>query len=167
MRWTVLFLPAAPSRNANKCMLCERSIHTRRRPPVRDFCRYRHAFRKPDESPFRSAPTSKANGGICRQAVGSELEHPGAPSNGIKASTGQIKGLQVPLCSPCQPRYSSAAALKLIGAGRVGTLPLSRTNLPVMTWADIIWDNVTKLVEIQQHYNGAETKWTKIWTFLT
>lgn len=151
---------------ANKCMLCDCTVLTLRWPPFRDFCRYCHAFRKPDESPFRSAPTSKANGEICRQAVGSELEHPGAPSNGIKASTGQIKGLQVPLCSPCQPRYFSAAAFKLIGVGRVGTLPLSRTNSSVMTWADIIWGNVTTHVEIQQQYNGAETKWTKI-TFLT
>lgn len=65
----------------------------------------RHTSCKADESPFRSTPTSKANGEICRQAVSSELEHPGAATNGIKASMVQIKGLRVPLWFPCQPRY--------------------------------------------------------------
>lgn len=65
----------------------------------------RHTSCKADESPFRSTPTSKANGEICRQAVGSELEHPGAATDGIKASMVQIKGLRVPLWFPCQPRY--------------------------------------------------------------
>lgn len=55
-------------------------------------------------SPFRSTPTSKADTEICHRAVGSELEHPGAPANGIKGSTGQIKGLQVPLGAPPPPR---------------------------------------------------------------
>lgn len=65
----------------------------------------RHTSCEADESPLRSTPTSKANGEICRQAVSSELEHPGAAANGIKASMVQIKGLRVPLWSPCQPRY--------------------------------------------------------------
>lgn len=63
-----------------------------------------HTSRKPDEDPSWSAPTSKADRKLCRWAVGSELERPGAPapshSNEIKASTGQIKGLQA------SPRYS-------------------------------------------------------------
>lgn len=84
---------------------------------------HRGATGKPEEIPVRSTPTSKANAEICHRAVGSELEHPGAPSNGIKGSTGQIKGLRVPLGSPCQPRNFPAAALTFNGSGIVGILP--------------------------------------------
>lgn len=86
-------------------------------------CGDRRAARKP-MSPLRSTPTSKATDTeICHRAVGSELEHPGAPANGIRASTGQIKGHRVPLGSPCQLRNFPTAAFTFHGSARVGIGP--------------------------------------------